>query len=1027
MLNKVLKKVENPGPEFRGAPFWAWNSKLEEKELIAQIRTMKEMGLGGFFMHARVGLNTPYLSEEWFKLISACASEAKKLGMKAWLYDEDRWPSGAAGGLATKDKRYRMRYIHFSLDKEFPRQEDSIELARFAVTFFELTVTSYRRIRKGAKLNDGEHLMIFNRTICPGGDSWFNGQNYLDTLNPEAVKKFIEVTHEQYRKHLPEELGKTIPGIFTDEPNIYADCPVDTLPWTDGLDAEFKKRFGYDLLDHLPELFYEYRPEIPVSGIQNLRSQFSKVRLDCRNLLADTFSRAFAKTIGDWCRKNNMIFTGHVLREDTLLSQAQSVGSPMRFYEYMDAPGIDLLTEHWNVFNTAKQCSSAAHQFGRKVRLSETYGCTGWDFPFMGHKALGDWQYALGINFRVQHLAWYSMAAEAKRDYPASISYQSPWWKEHWRIEDYFARLGAALSEGDEQRDLLVIHPIESLLGTYASRFRIKGERSTDLAVDRNFIALTNNLLSLHLDFDFGEEELMSRHAAVSGRRLKVGKAAYEAVLIPEVATIRKSTLDTLEKFADNGGAVFYIDNAPERMDGVLSETPAAVYRKFRQVGIGAMDRVISPYARRVSIYSEDDATEIAPALYMLKKGRGFETLFVCNTGCNFIEDQKNMPLVRDRNLRFPDGRIAWLIPENYRIYQLDLVSGKLCRQESERFADTTVFECPLEALESRLFFATAEELDAAAPRRVRRNPARSVPLPAVRCGIELDEPNVLVLDTPAYRVDGGKKCQPTFCLKLDSELRAMLGAPPRGGRMVQPWLRGKGKARRQLALELEYEFGCDTPPKRDCSLALERPDLYVITFNGKQVDMTDRGWWCDRSIRLLTLPAAQFKSGKNRLVLTSSYDETLPGLESMYLLGDFGVKDDVLTRPVRSLKFGDWTTQGLPYYSGNLIYELELPEKTTMIEFPEWRGVALAVARDDSKDFDMIGWPPFVFRTKGAKKLRVKVFGHRRNAMGPFFTANKWPWWTGPVQFQTYETKTRGLVPCGLLAAPRTDAKPGK
>ena len=90
-----------------------------------------------------------------------------------------------------------------------------------------------------------------------------------------------------------------------------------------------------------------------------------------------------------------------------------------------------------------------AHQFGRRTRLSETYGCTGWDFPFFGHKALGDWQTALGINLRCQHLAWYSMEAEAKRDYPASISYQSPWFDQYVQVENYFARIDAALSEGE--------------------------------------------------------------------------------------------------------------------------------------------------------------------------------------------------------------------------------------------------------------------------------------------------------------------------------------------------------------------------------------------------------------------------------------------------------------------------------------------------------------------------------------------------------------------------------------------------
>ena len=1016
MLKNLLKKVAEPGSEFRGAPFWAWNGKLEENELREQIRMMKEMGLGGFFMHSRVGLDTPYLSEEWFRLVGACIDEAKKLGMKAWLYDEDRWPSGAAGGIVTKEKRFRVRYLQFSLDREFPPNRDSVELARFAVRMKDNAVVACRRIGRRTRLAEGEQLLVFRRTIHPGGDSWFNGQCYLNTLDPEAVKRFIAVTHEAYRKRFGGEFGKTVPGIFTDEPNFHSGTPSDSLPWTDALPELFRKRFGYDLVDHLPELFFEYRPESLPKGNVNYRCEFSKARLDYRDLVSDTLGSAFFGTIGRWCDRNHLLFTGHVLLEDTMREQTASVGSAMRTYEAMSAPGIDLLTEHWNVFITAKQCTSVAHQFGRKMRLTETYGCTGWDFPFMGHKALGDWQYALGINFRCQHLTWYTMAAEAKRDYPAAISRQSPWWREYRKVEDYFARLGAALSEGEEARELLLIHPIGSFFGTYVTPGRMTGSRDIDVPGDAELIELVNNLLSLHLDFDFGEEAMMARNAAVAGNRLRVGKAAYRAVLIPRLATVRSSTLALLERFADRGGDVFYLGGAPERVDGELSGEAARVFAKFRPVQSAFLDQVLSPCIRRVSIFDADDNGEIAPALALLKRGRGFETLFICNTGCEFDERQKAAPLVRDRDRRFPRGRVAWLLPEGYRVYQLDLETGKLHRQNFTVEDGAAVFDAPLEALASRLYFATAEELPSAAPLRAPRLPAKSVAFPDVRHKIELDEPNVLVLDTPAYRVDGGRQQPATFCLKLDCELRAMLGARPRGGSMVQPWLRGASRAKRQLELELEYTIRCDAVPKRDCELALERPDLYAVTFNGKPLDMTDCGWWCDKAIRRIAIPAARFRRGVNRLVLVSRYDDTRPGRESLYLLGDFGVKDDVLTSPVRSLKYGDWTKQGLPYYAGNLSYRIEVPAGVKRIEIPAWRGVALAVARDDEAEFEVIGWPPFVIPVKGAKTLRIKVLGHRRNAMGPFHTADLWPQWTGPAQFQLRERETRGLVPCGLL-----------
>ena len=100
-----------PTAEYRATPFWAWNGDLQRDELLRQIEFFKKMGLGGFHMHVRSGMSTPYLSDEFMALIRACVDKAKQEEMLAWLYDEDRWASGAAGGLVTKDKAYRTRRL----------------------------------------------------------------------------------------------------------------------------------------------------------------------------------------------------------------------------------------------------------------------------------------------------------------------------------------------------------------------------------------------------------------------------------------------------------------------------------------------------------------------------------------------------------------------------------------------------------------------------------------------------------------------------------------------------------------------------------------------------------------------------------------------------------------------------------------------------------------------------------------------------------------------------------------------------
>ena len=105
---------KNPSSEFRGAPLWSWNCKLEKEELLRQIDVYQEMGIGGFHIHCRTGLDTPYLGEEFMDCVKASVDKAKAEDMQAWLYDEDRWPSGFGGGLVTENPDYRMQSLLFT-------------------------------------------------------------------------------------------------------------------------------------------------------------------------------------------------------------------------------------------------------------------------------------------------------------------------------------------------------------------------------------------------------------------------------------------------------------------------------------------------------------------------------------------------------------------------------------------------------------------------------------------------------------------------------------------------------------------------------------------------------------------------------------------------------------------------------------------------------------------------------------------------------------------------------------------------
>ncbi len=1038
-MNKTFwREFQSPPAAYRGKPFWAWNGELEPEELRRQVRLMHRMGLGGFFMHSRVGLGTPYLSDEWFECIQACVDEAEGLGMEAWLYDEDRWPSGAAGGLVTADPQCRMRSLVLAVlnsPKELTWGKDTV--AAFTAKLNGNTAAEVKRLAKGKKpkLAAGQSILLFQEVTAPCS-SWYNGATYLDTMSAEAVAKFIEVTHEAYRREVGEHFGSVVPGIFTDEPhhgacfqNIQNTSQGVGIPWTGRLPAAFTERYGYDIRPHLPELFYD------VDG-----AAMSQPRYHYHDCITHLFVTAFAQQIGEWCEEHGLQHTGHVLHEETLAAQTTVVGSTLRFYEHMQAPGMDILTEHRREYDTAKQVSSAARQFGRKWRLTETYGCTGWDFPFAGHKAIGDWQAALGINLRCQHLAWYTMEGQAKRDYPASIFYQSPWWELYPAVEDYYARLHTALSRGSEVRDLLVVFPVESMWTL--CRMGWKDDPAVH-QLNEMLIELRDTLLGANIDFDYGDEDILARHGKVArrgGAALRVGKAAYKAVLVPPLRTIRKTTLDLLERFADAGGTVVFAGDLPEHMDAEPSTEAAELAERCARApakGVRLV-RAVEPTCRRVSIADPDDE-EIGDALHILREDRDAFYLFVCNAGTGFARRRLGLddPAVGRRTRDYPEVRIRGFADCEGHPVELDAETGEAFAADAARTEKGWTIRTSLPALGSRLFAIPKDASDATPPPRPQLEDVWSCTLNPKRWDVVLSEANALVLDRPRFRIGDGSWQGPEEILRVDHAVRDALGVPRRGGQMVQPWARERPERPKSGPLTLAYTFEVKAVPTGDLFLAIEEPAAFRIRINGAAVEPdSEAGWWTDRSLRKLPIDPALLRIGTNELVLECDYTELHPGLEITYLLGAFGVKvkgtDVTVTEPPADLKLGNWVPQGLPFYSGSVSYCKRVRPKLgsgqrLVVQVPDYEGAAVRVLAD-GQAAGIIAWPPNEVDItdlvgEGAVELRIEVIGHRRNSHGPLHLNQKHPHAVGPFSFATGGedwTDDYVLVPCGLIAPPR-------
>ncbi len=573
---------KNPTSEYRATPFWSWNCKLDPAELCRQIDDFKKMGFGGFYMHSRSGLATDYLGEEFMDAVKKCADKAKKENMLACLYDEDRYSSGFGGGFVTSIPRYRQRSLVFTRE-EMKSEPDRDKASETGDTYLEAVyditanengeMIDYRLISTNEKAR-GEKWFAYSVADKPG--KWFNNATYVDAFSKEALDKFIEVTHEKYKDAVGDMFGKTVPAIFTDEilhkkflPFAESGKGTAALPWSICLPQKFSEEYGVDIFDKLPEMLWEL-PDGKKSEFRMLMHEF----------MTKLFIDVFPKNINDWCDKNNILLTGHMMAEETLAGQTRGNGEEMPAYRHMHLPGIDMFANDY-FYTCVKQAQSIVRQDGKEGMSSELYGVSNWNYDFRGHKNQGDWQAALGVTIRVPHLSHASMKGEAKRDYPQFFSYQSPWYERYSYLENHYARLNTALTRGKPVVKVGVIHPIESCHMNYGPIDKcaehIKG-------LDKIFKDVCEWLLEGQIDFDYISESLLPQMTGEISSTLNVGLMSYSAVVVAGCETLRSSTLDILEQFERAGGKIVFAGAAPKYENAALSNRPLKLCEKCSHV-----------------------------------------------------------------------------------------------------------------------------------------------------------------------------------------------------------------------------------------------------------------------------------------------------------------------------------------------------------------------------------------------------------------------------------------------------------
>lgn len=507
--------------------FWSWNNKIDKSELKKQIFSMSEQGINGFFIHARDGLTTEYMGEEWFSDIEYCIDIANQVGIDVWLYDENGWPSGNAGGLVEAEgNEYRGKKLCFSTE--------------YNTSFAGRIIAAYKKVSL-------DTYTLCDKTSNADLYAYYDFVANCDRMYEGSGAAFIGFTHEKYKQRLGRYFGCGIKGIFFDEPgNFYFWPDVNILPWSSSFEAGFKKYTGKDIIPVLWELY--------------VHKEVNTVLSDYVKVAGKLFKENFILPIQKWCRDNGLILTGHFCMEESLHTSLRMAGNVMDLYRETDAPGIDFLGRRVPSPLLTKQISSVKAQFGKTNVMCECFGASGWDMTFT--ELLATWKYfaVRGINMPCYHLSAYSIEGQRKFDYPGFFSYQSFWWDRAKAFTDEMSILNEIAGCGKENNDILVLNPLYSL-----SAYLVESVKARNIV--SKYRQLLEELDACQYLYDIGDEDLIKSDGRVENGKIIVGECSYKYVVVPTLDSLERSTLNILKLFSDQGGKVVFIEKYPNYID----------------------------------------------------------------------------------------------------------------------------------------------------------------------------------------------------------------------------------------------------------------------------------------------------------------------------------------------------------------------------------------------------------------------------------------------------------------------------
>ena len=966
----------DPPSEYRSMPLWVWNGKVTETELDRMLAELKDAGFGGLFVHPRPGMITEYLSDDWFKMYEYTVARGKEMGLEVWIYDENSYPSGFAGGHVPQEmpESYNQgQGLKLEKAEMLPAKSDAyfICLSKEGDKWKDIT-SSYNEYtgRKG-------DYYLYSKTYYNRTD-WYGGYSYVDLLLPGVTEKFIEVTMKGYEKSLGNEFGKAVPGIFTDEPNIVTS---GGLRWTPDLFDVFLKQWGYDLKPLLPLLDEE-------------TGDWKKVRHNYMETLLQLFVDRWSKPWFAYTEANNLSWTGHYWEHGW--PQMNDGPDNMAMYAWHQTPAIDMLFNQFDEVSpqaqfgnirSVKELRSAANQLGRERTLSETYGGGGWDVTFKDLKRLGDWEYVLGVNFMNQHLSHMTLTGARKYDYPPVFTYHSPWFGNYRMLNDYFGRLSLVMSKGVQQNDILIIEPNSTLWGYYSHTS--KRSNATLMDIGEKFQAFITTLEKNQVEYDLGSENIIKDQGRVENGKFIVGKASYSTVVIPPLnETLNSPTFALLRSFVEQGGRLITF-SMPDKVSGAPENEIILFFAGEKIIKESQLDKDnIRKY------FSSAD----------------FELTFNNGNIYHHRRQYADGELILIVNSSMEEASVGKLSVKGKTLLEMDAESGVIYKYPSGKENGKLKASFKIEPAGSLLLYSSYKSGDY----KVRPDEkADNIVSATGGMTVTRMRDNVMPVDFLEISVKGQTYKNIHFSDAADIIYRA------HGFMNGNPW-NTSVQYKRNILDRDDYKDGGFTATYRFTvnddfnysvmHLVSERPELFKVSINGTPIKPIPGKWWLDRSFGIYSI-GSHVKKGVNIVELSISPMSIFAEVEPVYILGEFSVVPESagwsISAPVGSLSPGSWKAQKQPFYSWGMnyskTYDITNLSGTYLVKLHKWSGTVAEVYVNGTKA-GIIGYDPYElnissYLKEGSNKIEVNVIGSLKNLLGPHYKnpapglASPWHW----------------------------------